>query len=131
MPSINSVRYTQRIMQTVKSRMCAVSEKVHRLDPPMIGACNNSCLACYLPVKKRALNAFCTACLSSASAAGPRISPTVQRSLGLFLSLTSSCFRAIGLSFVLPSPVLDAVGQVSGLVIFESRPLNCNIVSRY
>ena len=34
MPSINSVRYTQRIIQTVKSRMSTVSEKVHRLDPP-------------------------------------------------------------------------------------------------
>ena len=33
MPSLNSVRYTQRIIQTVKSRMSTVSEKVHRLDP--------------------------------------------------------------------------------------------------
>ena len=35
MPSINSARYTQRIIQTVKSRMSIVSEKVHRLDPMM------------------------------------------------------------------------------------------------
>ena len=31
MPIINSARYTQRIIQTVKSRL---SEKVHRFDPP-------------------------------------------------------------------------------------------------
>ena len=35
MPSINSARYTQRIIQTVKSRKSTVSEKVHRLDPPL------------------------------------------------------------------------------------------------
>ena len=40
-------------------------------------------------------NAFRTACLPSASLAGPRIYPTMQRALGLFWSLTSSCFRAI------------------------------------
>ena len=34
--SINSARYTQRAIQTVKSRLSAVSEKVHRLDPPVI-----------------------------------------------------------------------------------------------
>ena len=34
MPSINSARYTQWTVQTVKSRMSNVSEKVHRLDPP-------------------------------------------------------------------------------------------------
>ena len=38
MPSINSARYTQRIIQTVKSRLSEksiFSEKVHRLDPPL------------------------------------------------------------------------------------------------
>ena len=42
LPSINSARYTQRIIPTVKSRLTAdcpptsiVSEKVHRLDPPI------------------------------------------------------------------------------------------------
>ena len=41
LPSINSARYTQRIIQTVKSRLTAdcppmsiVSEKANRLDPP-------------------------------------------------------------------------------------------------
>ena len=34
MPSINYARYTQRVIQTVKSRMSTVSDKVHRLDPP-------------------------------------------------------------------------------------------------
>ena len=34
MPSINSARYAQRIIHTIKSRMSIVSEKVHRLDPP-------------------------------------------------------------------------------------------------
>ena len=29
-----NLTYTQRIIQTVKSRLSAVSEKVHRLDPP-------------------------------------------------------------------------------------------------
>ena len=33
----NSARYTQRIIQTVKSRMSIVSEKVHRLDPLSVG----------------------------------------------------------------------------------------------
>ena len=34
MPSINSARYTEWIIQMVKSRMSIVSEKFHRLDPP-------------------------------------------------------------------------------------------------
>ena len=47
MPSINSARYTQRIIQTVfteKSRMSIVSEKVHHLDPPALHAtCHDLC----------------------------------------------------------------------------------------
>ena len=48
-----------------------------------------------MPVKKRPLTHFVTACLPSASPAGPRIYPTMQSALGLFWYLTSSCFRAI------------------------------------
>ena len=39
--------------------------------------------------------AFRTACLPSASTAGPRNSPAMQCAPGLLWSLTSSCFRAI------------------------------------
>ena len=45
--------------------------------------------------KETTANAFRTACLPSASHARPRIYPTMQRALGLFWYLTSSCFRAI------------------------------------
>ena len=54
--------------------------------------------------KETTANAFRMACLPSASPAGPRIYPTMQRALGLFWSLTSSCFRAI-LTYFFPQKI--------------------------
>ena len=61
-----------------------------------IGACMQQFMfGIIFASKETTANAFRTACLPSASPAGPRIYPTMQRALGLFWSLTSSWFKAI------------------------------------